>query len=69
MDAVRGGSDGVPHADDEQGRPAGPWVEDDPQGGVVRGDGVAGARHGRWQRVPASGALRSEGDRDRGCPA
>lgn len=69
MVAARGGSDGVLHADDEQGRSAGPWVEDDPHGGVVRGDGVAGARHGRWQHVPASGDLRSEGDRDRGHPA
>ncbi len=69
MDAARGGSDGVPHAHDEQGRSSGPWAEGDPHGGVVRGNGAAGARHGRRQRVPASGALRSAGDRDRRCPA
>lgn len=57
---------GPANAFDAEGRRTGPWEEDDPHGGTVRGDYVAGERHGLWRHFSAGGGLRSEGTYDRG---
>jgi hypothetical protein len=55
-----------PNALDIEGQKTGPWSEDDPHGGVMRGSYLAGERHGTWRHFFADGRVRAEGTYDRG---
>lgn len=45
---------------DAAGRKTGQWEEDDPHGGVIAGEYVAGEREGLWRHHFTNGAVRSE---------